>query len=87
MKDIRLGIVGLGRLGSIHAENILNKIKGGKLIGEGSSTCVFRPNLPCKNKNIKIDDKHVSKLVAQSEGITTPDWILYKDNKFSKQKL
>jgi len=28
MKDIRLGIVGLGRLGSIHAENILNKIKG-----------------------------------------------------------
>ena len=32
MKDIRLGIVGLGRLGSIHAENILNKIKGGKLI-------------------------------------------------------
>ena len=32
-------------------------------------------------------DKHVSKLVVQSEGITTPDWILYKNNKFSKQKL
>ena len=32
MKDIRLGIVGLGRLGSIHADNILNKMKGGKLI-------------------------------------------------------
>jgi len=37
-------------------------LKGGKLIGEGSSTCVFQPNLPCKNKNIKIDDGHVSKL-------------------------
>ena len=24
-------------------------MKGGKLIGEGSSTCVFQPNLPCKN--------------------------------------
>ena len=32
-------------------------------------------------------DKHVSKLVTQSEGINTPDWILYKDAKFTKQKL
>ena len=33
MKAVRLGIVGLGRLGSIHADNILNKIRGAKLIG------------------------------------------------------
>ncbi len=32
MKDIRLGIVGLGRLGSIHADNILNKIVGCELV-------------------------------------------------------
>ena len=32
MKDIRLGIVGLGRLGYIHANNILNNIKGAKLV-------------------------------------------------------
>ena len=32
MKAVRLVIVGLGRLGSIHADNILNKIRGAKLI-------------------------------------------------------
>jgi serine/threonine protein kinase len=37
-------------------------LTGGKLIGEGSSTCVFKPNLPCKNKKIDISDKRVSKL-------------------------
>ena len=37
-------------------------MKGGKLIGEGSSTCVFKPNLPCKNKKIDISDKRVAKL-------------------------
>ena len=26
------------------------KLTGGKLIGDGSSTCVFKPNLPCKNR-------------------------------------
>ena len=28
----------------------MNNKTGGKLIGTGSSSCVFRPNLPCKNK-------------------------------------
>ena len=37
-------------------------LTGGKLIGEGSSTCVFRPNLPCKNKKIDISKKTISKL-------------------------
>lgn len=37
-------------------------MKGGKLIGEGSSTCVFKPNLPCKNKKIDMSDKKVAKL-------------------------
>lgn len=37
-------------------------MKGGKLIGEGSSTCVFKPNLPCKNKKIDISNEKVSKL-------------------------
>ena len=39
----------------------MNK-KGGKLIGEGSDTCVFKPNLPCKNKKIDISDKRIAKL-------------------------
>ena len=38
------------------------KLTGGKLIGEGSSTCVFKPNLPCKNKKIDMSDKKVAKL-------------------------
>ena len=37
-------------------------LTGGKLIGEGSRTCIFRPNLPCKNKKINIDEKTISKL-------------------------
>ena len=27
---------------------------GGKLIGIGSESCVFRPNLPCKDKKVEI---------------------------------
>ena len=32
-------------------------------------------------------NKHLSKLIAGTEGITTPHWVLYKDRKFSKKKL
>ena len=39
-----------------------DKLTGGKLIGEGSGTCVFRPNLPCKNEKIDINEKTISKL-------------------------
>ena len=35
-------------------------INGGKLIGEGSNTCVFKPNIPCPG--IDID-----KICATSE--------------------
>jgi serine/threonine protein kinase len=37
-------------------------MKGGKLIGIGSNSCVFYPNIPCK-KNGKVDPKRVSKLL------------------------
>ena len=40
----------------------MDQFKGGKLIGEGSGTCVFRPNLPCKNEKIDINKKTISKL-------------------------
>ena len=32
MKDIKVGIVGLGRLGSVHAQNLAFKIPGCKLV-------------------------------------------------------
>ena len=35
---------------------------GGKLLGTGSSSCVFSPNIPCK-KNGRIDNNRVSKLL------------------------
>ena len=40
----------------------MNNKTGGKLIGTGSSSCVFRPNLPCKNKKVKISKDLISKL-------------------------
>ena len=39
---------------------------GGKLLGTGSSSCVFSPNIPCK-RNSKIDDKRVSKLLFHDD--------------------
>ncbi len=37
-------------------------MQGGKLLGTGSSSCVFSPNIPCKNSD-KILDSRVSKLL------------------------
>lgn len=37
-------------------------MNGGKLIGVGTDTCVFRPNLPCKNKKSSISNDKVSKV-------------------------
>ena len=42
---------------------MVNEQQGGLLIAKGSSSCVFRPNLKCKNKNTKINNKKVSKIV------------------------
>ena len=55
------------------------KLTGGKLIGEGSSTCVFRPNLPCKDKKIDISKKTISKLFLKK-----PDDLL-KEIKFNEK--
>ena len=32
-------------------------------------------------------NKHMAKLVAQSEGVYTPRWVLYKNKRFNKKKL
>ena len=37
-------------------------MNGGKLIGVGSDTCVFRPNIPCRNKKTTINDNTISKV-------------------------
>ena len=61
-------------------------IEGGKLIGEGSKTCVFRPNLPCKNKNIKTSDKNVSKVFLNNKDIKYLDEEINFNEKISKLK-
>ena len=35
---------------------------GGELIGEGSKTCIFRPNIPCLNKDVNISENNISKV-------------------------
>ena len=42
---------------------MVNDQHGGLLVAKGSSSCVFRPNLKCKNKNTRINNKKVSKIV------------------------
>ncbi len=39
-----------------------------------------------KSSKICIN-KHLSKLVAKSEGVRTPKWIMYKEKQFSRKKL
>ena len=51
---------------------------GGKLIGIGSESCVFRPNLPCKDKKVEINENLISKLFLRK-----PE-NLEKEIKFNK---
>jgi serine/threonine protein kinase len=37
--------------------------KGGILLERGSSSCIIKPNIPCKNKKTKRNDKKISKIV------------------------
>ena len=41
-------------------------MEGGKLLGTGSSSCVFSPNIPCK-KNGEVSDERVSKLLYHED--------------------
>ena len=37
--------------------------EGGGLLATGSSSCIIKPNIPCKNKKSPISDKKISKIV------------------------
>ena len=49
---------------------------GGKLIGEGSKTCIFKPNLPCLDKDIDISEKNISKV-----------FLTKKNNKYFQEEV
>jgi serine/threonine protein kinase len=38
-------------------------MEGGSLLATGSSSCIFRPNIPCKDSNDKQTNRKVSKIV------------------------
>ena len=37
--------------------------KGAKLLASGSSSCVFHPNIPCKNSKDVVTKEKISKIV------------------------
>ena len=42
-------------------------MEGGSLLATGSSSCIFRPNIPCRDSNDKQSNKKVSKIVHGSK--------------------
>lgn len=53
---------------------------GGDLLATGSSSCVFRPNIPCKDSKDKVSNKKISKIVYGTKAIRYYD----KEKKISK---
>ena len=66
MKDIRLGIVGLGRLGYIHANNILNNIKGAKLVTACSLNNDELKKIKNQNNNVECYENY-NKMIDQAQ--------------------
>ena len=56
----------------------------GKLIGEGSKTCIFQPNLPCINSDIDISDDKVSKVFLTNKVTHNLDEEISFNKKISK---
>ena len=63
---------GIGENGDIQSILEINNIS---FTGSGS-----KASKVCMNK-------HLTKLVAQSEGVPVPRWVLYRDNRLSKNKI
>ena len=42
-------------------------MEGGSLLATGSSSCIFRPNIPCRDSHDKQTNEKVSKIVYGSK--------------------
>ena len=42
-------------------------MEGGRLLATGSSSCIFRPNIPCKNNGESVSKNKISKIVYGSK--------------------
>ena len=77
MKDIRLGIVGLGRLGYIHANNILNNIKGAKLVTACSLNNDELKKIKNQNNNIECYENY-NKMIDHVDLYKEDDGVISK---------
>ena len=46
---------------------INNEDKGGKLLASGSSSCIFKPSIPCKNSSDEPNNNKLSKIIYGSK--------------------
>jgi len=60
---------------NVSSKNNYENNKGAKILATGSSSCIFHPNIPCKNSNDSITEDKISKIVYGS-----------KSNKYLKQE-
>ena len=60
-------------------------MKGGKLIGTGSSSCVFNPNFPC-NQNNQTNKERISKLLYHRDAKELMDYEKKQSKLISKIK-
>ena len=45
-------------------------MEGGKLLATGSSSCIFRPNIPCQGQGHSVSNKKISKIIYGSKAET-----------------
>lgn len=60
-------------------------MEGGKIIGKGSKSCIFRPNIPCYNESGKvINEDKISKIVYGDKSKSKSEYELMISDKIRK---
>tara|TARA_B100002051_G_C16717069_1_gene630088 strand:+ start:466 stop:1653 length:1188 start_codon:yes stop_codon:yes gene_type:complete len=60
-------------------------MEGGKIIGQGSQSCIFRPNIPCYNESDKvINEDKISKIMYGEKSKDKSEYELMISNKIKK---
>ena len=60
-------------------------MEGGKIIGQGSKSCIFKPNIPCYNQTEKvIDEDKISKIMYGEKSKGKSEYELKINNEIKK---
>ena len=60
-------------------------MEGGKIIGKGSKSCIFRPNIPCYNESGKvINEDKISKIMYGDKSKSKSEYELMISDKIRK---